>query len=73
MADEETRIRISAVDNTAQAARSAAENIRRIGEATRAVMVNRRPPPAGLVPDAPVHRHLPKRAAARRSASNVPP
>jgi hypothetical protein len=38
MADEETRIRITAQDNTAQAARSAAENIRRIGEATRAAM-----------------------------------
>ena len=38
MADEDTRIRITAEDNTAAAARSAAENIRRIGEATRAVL-----------------------------------
>jgi TP901 family phage tail tape measure protein len=40
MADEETRIRITAVDNTAAASRSAASNIDRIGQATRNAMSN---------------------------------
>jgi hypothetical protein len=38
MADEETTIRIRAVNDTAAATRSAADSIRRIGEATRAAM-----------------------------------
>ena len=40
MADDETRIRITAEDNTAAAARSAVQNIDRIGQATRNALGN---------------------------------